>query len=147
MINLIRGNSAHTNSAHTQCISKSGKKKLAEHTILTTTKSYEENKLRSYCKVKENYELENYLQINTKPRHAKIAFTKLRISSHSLVIETGRHHKPNKIPANERYCRQCDPNRNKIEDENTCYYTATDIGNLETSFILKSILYSLTSLP
>ena len=32
-------------------------------------------------------------------------FTKLRISSHNLHIETGRHKRPKKTPVENRYCR------------------------------------------
>ena len=39
--------------------------------------------------------------------------TRLRVSSHSLSIETGRWHKPNKTPRNERKCIICDD----VEDE------------------------------
>ena len=35
------------------------------------------------------------------------------MSSHSLAVESGRWHKPNKIPRNERKCFICDD----IEDE------------------------------
>jgi hypothetical protein len=40
-------------------------------------------------------------------------FTRLRVSAHRLNIETGRWHKPNKIPRNERKCIFC----NCLEDE------------------------------
>ena len=41
------------------------------------------------------------------------ALTRLRLSSHRLQIETGRWHRPNSIPRNERKCQQC----NILEDE------------------------------
>ena len=41
------------------------------------------------------------------------ALTRLRVSSHRLEIETGRWHKPHKIPRNERKCQFC----NSLEDE------------------------------
>ena len=39
--------------------------------------------------------------------------TKIRISAHSLAIETGRYCKP-KILANERFCKFC---KDQVEDE------------------------------
>jgi hypothetical protein len=39
--------------------------------------------------------------------------TKLRLSAHSLAIETGRYCKPT-IPANDRFCKAC---KDKVEDE------------------------------
>jgi hypothetical protein len=39
--------------------------------------------------------------------------TKLRLSAHSLAIETGRYCKPT-IPANEWFCKAC---KDKVEDE------------------------------
>ena len=43
----------------------------------------------------------------------KTALTRLISSSHNLKIETGRWHKPRKIPLENRLCVSC----NKIEDE------------------------------
>ena len=39
--------------------------------------------------------------------------TNLRLSAHSLAIETGRYCKLT-IPANERFCKAC---KDKVEDE------------------------------
>jgi hypothetical protein len=39
--------------------------------------------------------------------------TKIRVSAHSLAIETGRYSRP-KIPASERFCKFC---KNVMEDE------------------------------
>ena len=33
--------------------------------------------------------------------------SRLRISSHNLAIETGRHRRPTKIPPNLRFCTDC----------------------------------------
>lgn len=43
----------------------------------------------------------------------RIAMTRLRVSSHRLEVETGRWHKPNPVPVNERKCKYC----HKLEDE------------------------------
>ena len=39
--------------------------------------------------------------------------TRLRVSGYNLVIESGRWHKPNKIPRNDRKYKRC----NTLEDE------------------------------
>ena len=62
-----------------------------------------DNKLRTYAKFKKEFELENY--IVTIPLSKRRMFTKLRISSHSLAIETGRH---KQIPKrNDIKCNFC----------------------------------------
>jgi hypothetical protein len=43
----------------------------------------------------------------------RISLTRFRLSAHRLCIETGRWHKPNPIPRNERKCILC----NMLEDE------------------------------
>jgi len=55
---------------------------------------------------------ESYLDL--LPRSLRIQFVKLRISVHSLRIQTGRYGR-NNIPRNERYCVCC--NSRDIEDE------------------------------
>ena len=72
----------------------------------------DDSKLRTYKLVKETIGLEYYLcsetKINIKDR---IAFTKLRLSNHNLMIERGRHIKLDK---NHRFCPFCPT---EIEDE------------------------------
>ena len=71
-------------------------------------------KLRSFAKLKSNFQLERYL-LNMKNHKAKRLLTKLRISSHNLHIETGRYHKPKKTPLQQRICYFC--NSHSVEDE------------------------------
>ena len=66
-------------------------------------------KLRSYRTSKSTFEQEPYLHL---PRHLRIPLTKLRTSSHQLMIEIGRYHRP-PIPVEDRLCPTC----NVIEDE------------------------------
>ncbi len=75
----------------------------------------EGNKLRTFRGFKKDISLESYL-LNIKSRKMRQNFTKLRISSHNLAIETGRHRRYNKtnIPVNMRLCDFC---IDKIEDE------------------------------
>jgi hypothetical protein len=74
----------------------------------------EGNKLRTYATFKKTFNLENYLlTINCKEKRS--SYTKLRISSHNLMIERGRHMRPKKLEVQERICRHCDTGQ--IEDE------------------------------
>ena len=76
------------------------------------SKIMESPKAITYCKFKFNVSLENYLYQLKNIRH-KIALTRLRLSNHNLLIETGRHLRP-RVERNERKCFIC---RNKIENE------------------------------
>ncbi len=69
-------------------------------------------KLRTYCCFKDQFCTENYTVMFN--RSYRLAFTKLRISSHSLRIESGRHTFP-KTVIEDRICNHCD--LNKVEDE------------------------------
>ncbi len=62
-------------------------------------------------------------------RQFRSAFTKLRISAHSLMIEKGRHLNP-KLPIDQRICTMCP--LNEIEDE--------------SHFMLKCTYYSIPRL-
>ena len=64
-------------------------------------------------KFKLNFTFEAYLHINSSK--IRSAITQLRVSSHHLQIEKGRHHKPKPIPLEERKCIYCTDNT--IEDE------------------------------
>lgn len=74
----------------------------------------EDSKLRTYKEFKQEVQLENYL-LTIKDITKRKQFRRLRISSHQLHIETGRHRKPRKTPVDERICRLC--NLNVVEDE------------------------------
>ena len=67
------------------------------------------NKLRTYAKLKHEYKMENYLNLNLE-LHSKKAMAEIRVSAHNLEIERGRKNKP----ANERFCRNC---KTMVEDE------------------------------
>ena len=71
------------------------------------------NKLRSYRLFKNSFRMESYL-VEIKSQKLKKSLTKLRVGSHNLQIEKGRHSIPYKEPC-ERICKYC-PNKD-IEDE------------------------------
>jgi Reverse transcriptase (RNA-dependent DNA polymerase) len=67
--------------------------------------------LDSYIKFKPNHGLEEYLSVAIDKRHLT-ALTRLRLRSHNLAIETGRHES---IEREQRLCVYC--NAVEIEDE------------------------------
>ena len=70
----------------------------------------ETSKLRTYSTMKTQIGYENYLcQIQNIQN--RISLTKIRLSNHRLMIETGRHQRVDK---NQRFCPFCPT---KIEDE------------------------------
>jgi hypothetical protein len=72
----------------------------------------ETGKLRFFSKILTTFQLQKYLTFNIN-KYVHSLLTKLRLSTQSLAIETGRYCKP-KIPANERFCKAC---KDKVEDE------------------------------
>ena len=71
------------------------------------------NKLRTYKKIKKEFSLEKYLLVVKNPKHRQ-ALTRLRLSSHQLEIEMGRHTRP-PVEADLRICKMC--KENKIDNE------------------------------
>ena len=69
-------------------------------------------KLLFFSKIYTKFKQQEYLNFNI-PKYLRKKLTKLRISAHSLAIETGRYARP-KIPSNERFCKFC---TGKIENE------------------------------
>ena len=63
-------------------------------------------------KLISNFSFKEYLDFVTVQKF-RYAFTRLRVASHRLEIETGRWHKPNRTPIEERKCLFC----NCLEDE------------------------------
>ena len=65
---------------------------------------------------KQNILFETYLALLPQ-RNLRLSLTKLRLSDHRLMIESGRRCKP-KTPLQERICPLCNDGSNKsIEDE------------------------------
>jgi hypothetical protein len=69
--------------------------------------------LRSYIQFKADFKMEEYL-FAVKNYKLRKCITKLRLNSHDLHIEKGRHTKP-KTPLNLRTCKCC--TLNTVEDE------------------------------
>ena len=83
-----------------------------------------EDKLRIFLTFKQDYCMEGYLLPFANLKHMS-TIARLRMSSHTLAIETGRHAKP-KIAKEERKCRYC--NLDDVE--------------YEEHFLLKCPMYS-----
>lgn len=79
---------------------------------LSHIKNGNTGKLRFFSQITKDFELQDYLKFNIN-KHLRSKLTKLRLSAHSLAIETGRYSKPI-TPAEERFCKSC---KSKVEDE------------------------------
>ena len=88
-------------------------------------------KLRTYIKFKFNHSLEEYLCYIPDTRWIK-TLSRLKMSSHMLEIERGRHVKPQKIPPEQRTCQRCTLNSvdDKIHFSITCSYFTTQRTSL-----------------
>ena len=80
-------------------------------------------KLRTYITFKKSFNIEHYLLFLTNNKDIT-AMAKLRLSSHCLRIETGRHEN---LPIKDRICLRCE---SEIDDEVhfliTCPYFNTE---------------------
>ena len=83
---------------------------IFSQTSIDTIQNANNSKLHFLNYFKKVFKIENYLKINNFENRR--ALTKLRTSSHTLAIETGRWTKTERI---HRLCEQC--TENKIEDE------------------------------
>ena len=69
------------------------------------------SRAKTYCLLAK-FSFKPYLDI-INVKKFRFELTRLRVSSHRLAVETGRWHKPQPIPQNERKCIVC----NTLEDE------------------------------
>ena len=88
-------------------------------------------KLRTYIKFKFEHSLEEYLFYIPDTKWMK-ALSRIRMSSHMLEIERGRHVKPQKLPLEQRICQRCTSNSVDYEIHFliTCSYFATQRTSL-----------------
>ena len=109
------------------------------HKVDWSIKAQNSIKLRTYIKFKFDHSLEEYLFYIPDTRWMK-ALSRLRMSSHMLEIERGRHVKPRKIPLEQRICQRC--TSISVDDEIhfliTCSYFATQ----RTSLLAESKLHN-----
>ena len=101
-----------------------------EESLLSTLNSVHQKKLRTDQIFKKSFSLENYiLMINLNTRRQ---FTKLRISSHPLHIETGRYSRP-LIPPENRLCSIC--KNGEVEDETHFLLNCHSYADLRTNLL------------
>ena len=102
-------------NSHLDVFKKESKMKIYNsyiHNYLANISDTNSNPItRTYVLYKSTFGIEPYLELIKNYKYRQ-AFSKIRTSSHSLNIETGRHGK-NKCPVNERLCTLC----HTIEDE------------------------------
>ena len=71
-------------------------------TLKGEVRNSQQSKITTYRSLNPNLNVHNlYKNNNTFPDYLRISFTRLRLSSHRLAIETGRW---NRIERSERYC-------------------------------------------
>jgi hypothetical protein len=92
-----------------------------------------DGKLRTYSRFKSNIYHENYLNL-VKIYDHRSALTRLRTSSHNLMIESGRYSKPNKTPVHERLCKLC----KEVEDE-MHFLTKCKLHDNERAILFKKV--------
>lgn len=85
--------------------------------------------LQLYKEIKDSFEQSRYITLIDNIKYRNI-LSKLRMSSHKLAIETGRH---NNIPRSDRKCILCD--LNDIEDEYHFILVCTKYIDLRKSYI------------
>ena len=78
---------------------------------------------RLFKNLKNEFYYESYLSLNN--RALRIAITKIRLSSHALLIERGRWG-PNKLEVEDRKCSIC---QNEVEDEFHCLLKCPRFNN------------------
>ena len=71
-----------------------------------------ESSRASFYRVIGTFKFQPYLEKVTT-RKFRVALSKLRMSSHRLMIEAGRWNRPHRTPRGQRICTVC----NQLEDE------------------------------
>jgi hypothetical protein len=100
-------------------------------------------KLSSYRSYKTNFAFEGYLNDVRVGEHRR-ALCKLRISNHSLHIETGRYATP-LIQRDLRFCPMCQP-ENHIEDEIHFLLSCPSFSDLRNLLIWENVSDNIKSL-
>ena len=97
------------------------------------------SKADTYRSVKAVISFEKYLHSVKNNKH-RIALSRLRLSSHPLLIQKGRHRKPS-LPRSERKCPYC-----KDHVENECHFVIScPLYSLERENLFKSVIRNFTS--
>ena len=95
----------HIHFYGTQSLKEKLEELYCEKWLFSINSCRSKGKLSVYANIKNSFKLENYLL--QFPIWYRRNFTKLRISAHSLAIETGRYSKPIETPPSKRLCFHC----------------------------------------
>ena len=90
--------------------------------------------LQLYHNIKTTFGYETYLDV--LPINLRMYLAKLRLSAHSLHIQTGRYAR-NRVPRNERRCLFCD--NNDIEDEFHFVVKCSCFSSLRKKYLKPSV--------
>ena len=90
-----------------------------------------DNKLCTFSYVYNEFRLQSYLSLSL-PKQITKELTKMRISSHDLLIEKGRYFRP-KISRNDRKCSTCQV----VEDEEHFMLFCNKFSNLRLDLLTK----------
>ena len=131
-------NSTKNNKITQHSLQKTLQQKIKQNFIDKWLRNISEcNKLEFYSDIKSKFKIEPYLNLVENRSH-KNALTRLRISAHSLRIETGRYKRYDKdlkadtnTPMGERTCPICTDDR---EDEYHFLFNCTNNKKLRNSF-------------
>lgn len=102
-----------------------------EKTLNKLSSLSENSKLFLYSQLKTEFKMEDYL-VN-QPFKIRQQITKLRVSDHTLEIETGRY---KNLPRNQRFCKFC--HEHKTEDELHFFIHCMKYSNIRST-LFKSI--------
>ena len=97
----------------------------------------QEKKLRTYALFKTTFKFEPYLD-TLSDFTTRSSFAKLRLSAHSLQIETGRY-EVRKTPKEERYCGYCKTLGNYLVEDEAHFLVSCPLFNEERVEIHKFI--------
>ena len=92
-----------------------------------------QHKLRTYCLFKTKFEMEPYLQYKYQISNRR-NYTKMRVSAHTLAVETGRYTQP-KTPLHLRKCVFC--NLDELEDEEHVVLRCPRYDTIRTELVSK----------
>ena len=98
-------------------------------TEISNIKNCGSGKLKIYSKIFTESKQPGYLDYNI-PKTLRNKLTKIRISAHSLVIETGRYTKP-VTPSDQRTCKYC---KHLVEDEIHFLFQCPQYSSIRSKF-------------
>ena len=88
------------------------KQRLADNFLQNWSERLEASSRASFYRHICTFQFQPYLD-KVVTRKFRVVLSKLRLSSHRLLIESGRWNRPQPIPREQRLCAIC----NKLEDE------------------------------